>query len=116
LLGIRITRLFVSIPQLAQCRNQTVQQAADAGHRPTLQRKKPTGGRGNSLVCRCFSAGRSACYRSREDSGYFWQLKAELTANRQGSLSPRCQKIEAGATPPKGGAQWDIAASAVLPA
>jgi hypothetical protein len=40
LLGIRTTRLFVSIPQLAQRRNQTVQQAVDARHRLTLQGKK----------------------------------------------------------------------------
>jgi len=40
----------------------------------------------------------------------------ELTANRQiRARSERAvRKIEAGAIPPKGGAQWDIAASAVL--
>jgi hypothetical protein len=43
LLGIRTTTLFVSIPQLAQRRNLTVQQAVDARHRLTLQRKKTTG-------------------------------------------------------------------------
>jgi hypothetical protein len=42
LLGICTTKLFVSIPQLAQRRNQTVQRAVDARHRLTLQRKKTT--------------------------------------------------------------------------
>jgi hypothetical protein len=42
LLGIRTTRLFVSIPQLAQRRNQTAQRAVDARHCLTLQRKKTT--------------------------------------------------------------------------
>jgi len=47
----------------------------------------------------------------------FRQLQRELTPNRQiRARSERAvRKIEAGAIPPKGGAQWDIAASAVSP-
>ena len=76
---------------------------------------------GNSLGCRRFSDCPSACYRSTEGSALAHvqpvrQLQGELTANRQiGARSGRAvRKIEAGAIPPKGGAQWDIAASAVL--